>query len=394
MEDDGAGRPLRASVLDLSGSIGAYCSKLLSDLGAEVLLVEPPSGDGMRLRPPFAGGRETEDSLLFAAYHANKRGVTLDSTDPDALPLLEALGRHHDVILVSPTRRRPLVGFDRDAPSLRWAAPGAVVAAITPFGLSGPLRDLRATPFISFAMSGGMHRVGRQDGPPQAFPGALAWDEAGIHAAAGVVAALGVRQRYGGQMLDLSAHEVGATKDFLLERYDVAPLDEWGRYTMVGIPPTGIWQCADGPLAVAAHQEHHWAAFFAVLGEPPELSDPAFASALFRREAFDLMETLIGPLLRERSRWDLFERGQTQGLPCAPYNAPSDFIGDVQPECRGAFASQDGLTFPWRWCGEPSRLLSLRRAAPSLGEHNREVYVDLLGFSDSELAAWRERGLV
>ena len=215
----GAGPLSGIRVLDISGGLGAYCSKLLADLGADVLKVERPGGDDLRRTPPFIGqsghGGQPQ-SLIFLSYHSNKRGITLDVGRSESLPVLEALGRTADVIVASPTRRGPVTGFDRDAPALAWAEPDAIVASITPFGLTGPMRDLRMTPFLSFAMGGGMHWVGESDGPPLAVPGQLQWDEAGIHAAAGIVAALSARDRDGGQVLDLSVHEVAAAKDFLL----------------------------------------------------------------------------------------------------------------------------------------------------------------------------------
>jgi crotonobetainyl-CoA:carnitine CoA-transferase CaiB-like acyl-CoA transferase len=389
---------LPVRLLDLSGGIGAYCSKLLADLGADVVIAEPPGGDDLRRRPPFKSNVATRESLLFASYHANKRGITLDCTRRDALPLLEALGASVDIVIVSPTRRRPVVGFDRDAPSLAWAQSDAIVAAITPFGLTGPLRDLRMTPVLSFAMNGGMHWVGDPNGAPHAAPCQLAWDEAGIHAAFGILAALSARPRIGGQLLDLSVHEVGAEKDLLFERYDVAPPGEWGRHIPVGYPPTGVWECADGPLAIAVYQEHHWAAFLATLDEPPELSDPIYADALFRRQVYDMLEDLIAPLMAKGSRVDLFRRAHEFGLPCAPNNTEGEFVQDALPEARKTFVpvrvGETTARIPWRWCHASVPLIELKRPAPGLGEHNGEIYCDELGFGAEALAAWQEHGIV
>ena len=269
------------------------------------------------------------------------------------------------------------------------------MVSITPFGLTGPMRDMRMTPFLSFAMGGGMHWVGQPDGPPLAPPGQLQWDEAGGHAAFGAVAALIARERSGGQVLDLSVHEVAATKDFLFERYDVAPPDEWGRQVGVGYPPTGDWQCADGPIAVASHQRHHWQAFLDALDHPDELSDPEFADPLFRREIFEALIQIISDLVATRSRMDLFVKGQASGLPCAPFYTPGEFVLDAQPQARGTFReAAPGVTVPWAWCHATPPLIGLRRPAPGLGEHNEEVYVGELGFQPSELDAWTASGLV
>lgn len=401
-DDSGGGAgPLRGyRVVDLSGGLGAYCTKLLADLGADVIKVEPPGGDPMRGQPPLVGAEGgVARSAIFASYHANKRGVTLDIGRAEAIPMLRALASVCDVVVASPTHRSPVAGFDRDTRSVQWGNPNCIIACVTPFGLDGPLRDYRVTPFISFAIGGGMHWVGELDGIPLAGPGQLAWDEAGIHAAFGIVSALFGRDRYGGQMLDLSVHEVGVTKDYLLERYDRGRLGEWGRSIGVGVPPTGTWMCSDGPFAISAFQQRHWPAFLAMLDNPESLSEPSLEDPLVRREIFDGLQEQIAELLAGRSRIELFEKGQAAGLPCAPVNSPGDFVGDPQPLARQAFAStvaRDGaaITIPWRWCHSSSEMVRLTRPAPDLGEHNSEIFVQELGFPDERLRAWKDDGLV
>ena len=387
-------------VLDVTGAIGAYCTKLLVDLGADVIKIEPPEGDPMRGRPPVVGGDdEAGYSAVFASYHANKRSVTLDTTRDDAIPILESLGASCDVVIVSPTQRTPVAGFDRETRHLHWAQPETIVVSITPFGLSGPWRDIRTTPFVSFAMGGGMHWVGQPGGPPLAAPGQLAWDEAGTHAALGIVAALFGHERFGGQMLDFSVHDVAVTKDFIIERFDVGAIGEWGRSIGVGIPPTGRWECQDGPFGISAHQARHWEAFLTMLDHPDELSEPSLADPVLRREIFDGLEEVIARLMRERSRSELFEKGQAAGLPCAPVNEPGEFVRDEQPLARSLFATiaderGDLVTIPWRWCHSSRAILRVPTSAPSLGQHNREVYVEELGFSDPQLRTWMKDDLV
>jgi crotonobetainyl-CoA:carnitine CoA-transferase CaiB-like acyl-CoA transferase len=388
-------------VVDLAGPIGAMCSKLLADLGCDVIKVEPPTGDPMRGRPPFvAGPSGQEESAVFASYHANKRGVTADASRMEARPLLQAMARDSDVVVISHTVRTPVTGFDRTTRRLDWAPPDCIVVSITPFGLDGPLADMRVTPFLSFAIGGGMHWVGEKGGPPLAAPGQLAWDEAGLHAAFGAVSALFGRRPTGGQFLDLSVHEVQASKDFMLERYDVSKPGEWGgRFAGVGIPPSGTWQCADGPLGIAAHQEHHWQTFLAMMDHPEELSEESLNDPLVRRLIFDGLEQVIANLVAGRSRLDLFDRGQAAGLPCAPVNSPADFVEDPQPVARGLFCStsaegRPAITIPWRWCRATPELIHLRRGAPGLGEHNAEVYLGELGYAESQLESWRVDGLI
>jgi crotonobetainyl-CoA:carnitine CoA-transferase CaiB-like acyl-CoA transferase len=399
MSDD-ARRPLNGiRVLDVSHSIGAYCTKLLACLGADVVKVETPDGDELRRRPPFRDGATgPESSLLFAYYHADKRGVSLDTRRAESLPLLEELGATADAVVMSPSRRRPLAGFDEDALALTWARDQAVVCAISPFGLTGPYRHRRATHFTAYAASGHMHRVGPPEGPPVTIPAQQHWDEAGAHAAVCILAALQSRPEVGGQLIDLSAQEVAATRDFLFDRYQAEGM-VIDRSVGIGYPPTGTWQCKDGPFDVAAHQTRHWDAFLEMLDHPQQLSDPALRDVLVRREIFDGLEGTIKELLADRSRDELLVRGQEVGLPCAVLNTPAEFVLDEQLDARSYF-----VTVPSPACGEiripgapfrsSTELFAVKRPAPRLGEHNHEIFVGELGHTRDELATWRGAGLV
>src|ERR1700730_2089433 len=132
----------------MSGPIGAYCTRLLADLGADVVLVESPHGDPLRRDPPFADD-ERDASLVFSYYHASKRSVVVDPSDDGTLA---ELGATADVVVVSPSPRSPLPGWDPATLRVAWA-PNAIVCALTPFGLTGPNAAWRATPMISYAMS-------------------------------------------------------------------------------------------------------------------------------------------------------------------------------------------------------------------------------------------------
>src|SRR5262249_13536379 len=145
-------RPLdETRVLDVSDAIGAYCTRLLAGLGADVIKVEPPTGDELRRRPPFRDGVEGDDaSLVFAYYHAGKRGVTLDTRRRESVPLLRELAAGVDVVVASPSRRRPLAGFDDERLELAWATDDAVVCTVTPYGVTGPHRHWRATHFVAY----------------------------------------------------------------------------------------------------------------------------------------------------------------------------------------------------------------------------------------------------
>ena len=222
-----------------------------------------------------------------------------------------------------------------------------------------------------------MHQVGPPEGPPLTIPGQQHWDEASAHAAVCILVALQNRASVGGQTIDISAHEVAATRDFAFDRYDVMGMAQ-DRTASIGYPPTGTWQCKDGPFDVAAHQTRHWTAFLRMLDDPPELSDPSLEDVLVRREIFDGLAETISKLLAGRSRNELVERGQAVGLPCSILNTPAEFVDDEQLVARDYFVTLRGSDGgDVRMPGAPFRsaptLFSVARRAPCLGEHNADT---------------------
>jgi crotonobetainyl-CoA:carnitine CoA-transferase CaiB-like acyl-CoA transferase len=384
-------------VLDLSTRIGAYCGKLLADLGADVIKVERPTGDQLRRTPPFRrGALEGESGLLFAWYNNNKRGITLDWTRLDAVPLLAELASSADVVVVSPDRREPLATFEEAEPHLTWVPQRTTLCAITPFGLTGPWRHWRATPFTSFASSGQMHAIGPDEGPPWAMPGQQLYDMASTRAAGMVVAILAGNAP--AQTIDVSAQEVGAWQYHVIQRFNVSGRI-MTRATNFGPPPGGVWKCRDGSIDIAAHSAHHWVVFVELLGNPEDLVEPLYRERGMRAQLFDLLTPIIADHLAEKSAPELVKRGQAMGLPCALRYRPEEFLEDEQPHARGAFVDVchpelGMIRLPGPAVQADPPLLTYRRPAPSLGESNRQVFVDQLGHDEIELEEWRARGLV
>ena len=387
-------------VLDVSGRPGAYCGKILADLGADVVKVELPSGDRMRFLPPFReGGTGRETSLLFAYYHHNKRGITLDWEREESQELLGRLAASADVVLASPKGEpeRP-VGLLDDPPSFSWVPDSVLTCFITPFGLTGPYRDWRATPFTSFAMSGYMHAFGTPEGPPLAMPGQQFYDETGIWAAFLVQAALRAQWEPRGQVIDLSVHEVGLFNKLGTEQYGLAGQIK-SRATNFGPPPGGIWPCRDGLVDIGAHSDRQWQLFVDLLGSPDVLSDPIYRDRVMRVQLFDVLTTVIADQLRTWNVHEFVAAAQAAGLPCAVTQTPAQFTQHPQPAARGFFVQSSrfgtgSVSIPGRpFISEPP-LVAYRRPAPSLGEANEEVYLRDLGCTTSELERWRSDGLV
>jgi crotonobetainyl-CoA:carnitine CoA-transferase CaiB-like acyl-CoA transferase len=244
-----------------------------------------------------------------------------------------------------------------------------------------------------------MHHVGPPDGPPLVIPARIHWDLAGAHAALCVIAALAARERVGGQTIDVSAQEVESAHDFFFERWFVDGARPLPRVVPIGFPPTGTWQCRDGPFDVAAHQAHHWGAFLRMLDNPDELSEPALQDASVRREIFDGIQKVVEKLMAEHSREELFQKGQSVGLPTCLLNTPAQFVRDIQLAERGSFVEMTRpgtgtFTAPGPAVHSTPALFRVRRPAPQLGEHNEEIYRGELGFERGDLVRWRDDGLV
>jgi crotonobetainyl-CoA:carnitine CoA-transferase CaiB-like acyl-CoA transferase len=368
-------------VLDLAGPLGSYCGRLLADIGADVVKVEPPAGDELRGHPPFAGDRrDRESSLSFAYYHANKRGIVLDYTGaaaPGVPAELAELGRLSDVILITPGTRGPagstVAGFDAGLRVLSWAGQDAVVCSITPFGLTGPYRSWRASHLTSYAMSGIMYPHGPAAGPPRVVPGRQAYDHVGTHAAVAVLAALRARPGVGGQFIDLSAHEILTASNFDVHRY-TSSLSIWRRLDRAPGVSGGVWRCRDGLVEFVVSTDKHWAGLVELLGNPDQLNDPALSHPVTRELHAETIMAAMAPLISEMGREDFIRRGQQLGVPCALVNTVGQFTADPQPRSRGFIVRK-----PLAGLGEheqPGRpflstrplLGQYRRPAPRLGE--------------------------
>ena len=398
--ETGAELPLAGvRVLDLTDRTGVYCGKLLADIGADVIKVELPAGDDLRAKPPFRPGcPDGESSLLFAYYNNNKRGITLDWTRPEALPVLERLGATTQVVLISPSRKRPVVGFDDSSSWLSWTHDGAVVCGVTPYGLTGPWRHWRATPLTSFAASGQMYAMGPTEGPPIAMPGQQLYDLASTRAAIDVEAVLTSPRRPSREVIDIAVHNLGAWQLLMIERYAMIGRLQ-NRATNFGPPPGGLWECRDGFVDIAAHAPHHWDLFVELLGSPDDISEETFREREMRTMLFDVLTEMIEVHMRQQSAADFVERGQALGLPCALLYTPEEFLDDVQPRERGTLVGVEHevlgpLRLPGPCVPGPGPLMAYRRPAPRLGGANTDIYVGELGFEPADLKEWADRDLI
>ncbi|HTX27228.1 MAG TPA: CoA transferase [Streptosporangiaceae bacterium] len=369
-------------VLDLGGELSAYGTKILADLGADVVKVEPSGGDRQRRRPPFAGGQAgLESSLTFAYYQANKRGVQLDLNDPGSVAELGRLAAGCDVVVISPSAKQPVPGWDRDGHTLSWAGPDTVICCLTPYGLDGPLRDRRATQLTAFADSGGMWSIGPPEGPPRTIPAFPFYDELSAHAAFSIMMALRERPHAGGQVIDLSLHDMLAYREStVVSYYTIVGHSLTSRRRMPSMPPTGIWDVSDGQIELLIWNPPHWDGFLDMMGRPEDLLDPALRQRTERHARADQLAPRVRELLAPFTTQGIWDLALVHRVPCAPVNTPLQVTQDPQLASRGFWVEHErAQTGAFRTPGRPlnssAPLLSYRREAPLLGEHDQ----DLLG---------------
>ena len=396
-------------VLDLSeGIAGPAAAKLLADFGAEVIKIEPPAGDCARTLGPFPGDiPDIEQSALFLNYNRNKLGVTLDVFTPAGRVLLDRLVADAD-ILISSYSPRQFEELHLDYDTLSKVNPAIVVTAVTPWGLTGPYRDYRATEVVLDAFGHSMAAFGVRDREPLALGGGLRQHYAGRFAALAALAAYESARRSGtGQLVDVSMIEVqlgsADRRSIQLVRYQynqrLFPRQETGVGT--GNLRGGFHLCADGWVN-AGLRPQDFAKLAPILGHPEWVDDARFTPIQTKWADPDVQHELSAAFLgwaMGLTRQQIDQIARANGFPIYPVNRFSDVLNDPHLDDREFWVEETHPvagtnTYP----GPPFRLerggYEQRRPAPLLGQHNVEIFCDRLGLTTQELDALTASGIV
>ena len=319
-------------VVDLADEKGELCGRMLCDLGAEVIRVEPPGGAVSRRLPPFAPDGRT--SLYFALRNLGKRGAALDLAEAAGRERLEQLLAGADVMIESFAPGH-LAGLGLAPDALCQRHPGLVVVSISDFGQTGPYRDWRGTDLTGFAMGGLMHRAGAAHRPPVVAPGALAYDAAGVTAAFATLLAWWQRLATGrGQHVDVSVFEsVANLSDWALPGYSVN--GQPGARSGAGIYT--LYRCADGYIRMIVLVQHHWRALLEWIGNPEALRDPALDGFIARLVNMDLIVRTVEGFFRDKKKIDVAMEAQRRGIPATPLLTPSEALSNDHVVARGSF---------------------------------------------------------
>jgi crotonobetainyl-CoA:carnitine CoA-transferase CaiB-like acyl-CoA transferase len=323
-------RPLEGvRVVDLTDGRGEGCGRFLADLGAEVLLVEPPGGVSSRQAFPMHAGQ----SLNFVATAANKHSIELDlSIRGDRERFLTLLAGAD--IWIDGTDPGTLAGLDLAPRDLRARFPHLVIVSITAFGQSGPYRDWVATDWVHLALTPSLSRSGLPGRPPLMPPGAMADVAAGAQAAWVALLAYWNRLETGiGDHLDLSVFEAAAQiLDPSTGMVGTAEAAQSPALAPRGRPLPGrypIIACADGHVRIVVVAPRQWRGMFSWLAEPEQFADPKYDLTLERFAASAELLPLIEELFRDQTMFDLVDQGQRRGVPIAPVLASGEVL-DVE----------------------------------------------------------------
>jgi len=411
------GRPPHAGVLapyrvlDLTDRDGWLCGRILGDLGADVVKIEPPGGDPGRQQGPFFRDPDPEQNLAWFAYNANKRGITLALETVRGQELLRGLARRADFLIESfPPGHLDARGLGYRA--LHNINPGLVFTSITPFGQSGPYAHHRGSDLIAMAMSGLMALVGAPGRPPLrvSLPQAAMWT--GMHAAAGSLIAHHYRRVTGrGQHVDV------ATRDSLLWALANAPA-YWsllrqdlhrGGSSIVGRSTTGarmraIYRCQDGHInfifyggEAGRRSNEAMVRWMAECGEAPDwlarMDWGTFNIAVSTQEEIDRLEEPFVAFLAKRTKAEFARESVKRSILGYPVASARDIRDDPQLAARGFWQSVDHpeldatVTYPGPFAKFSAARCGITRRAPRIGEHNAEVYGAELGLSRHDLDA-------
>lgn len=377
--------------LDLSSAMGAFCGKLLRDLGMDVIKVEPPCGDPLRVEPPFATGHvHREGSLRFAYLNGGKRSITLDLSRAEGRMLFLDLVQRSDVILES-YKPGTLEELNLGYGVLLERQPKLVMVSLTGFGQSGPYRDYLSPDIVTMAMGGLLYISGDPNCPPCMPPETQSYYYAGIYALYGVVLALWRRETEGkGVHIDASIQASLALHEHVAFNYSAEGrvMKRAGSQHQHNAP-ANLFPCKDGYISLFVTQ-NHWPIFLKVWEDhPPELDEPRWKSNNERRANADWINSLVSSFTSRHKKEEIAHLLQKNGIPALPVNTPSDFLKDSHVQECGFFGS---VTHPvlgtYQQASAPLTIDGKRpkpAPAPMLGQHNYEVYCGELGLEKHEL---------
>lgn len=360
-------------VLDLCDGDGDAVTRLLADLGAEVLKVEPPGGSAARTQLPSVDGV----SIPFALHNANKRSIVLDpGVEADRQALLD-LAATADAVVDSGLPGRT-AAYRTSCAALADRFGHLVVMSVTDFGRTGPYASWRATDPVLYAMCTALSRSGPSVGTPVLPPEGIASATAAVQAAWVLLAAYFNRLRCGaGDYIDFSRFDavvMALDPPFGTQGQAATARTSGGRWR--GRPRNQdlypIFKCRDGFVRICVMSPRQWHGMRAWLGEPEQFQDPRFEVLAARAHAFAELGALMAAMFADRTRDELVAEGQRHGVPIAAVLTPSEALHSDHLDAVGALADVElaggvSARVPVGYWSVDGERAGFRSAAPAVG---------------------------
>ncbi|HXX59534.1 MAG TPA: CoA transferase [Dehalococcoidales bacterium] len=404
-------------VLDLADERGAYCGRMLADFGADVVKIEPVTGDLSRNTSPLYENKAGADnSFYFYSLNMNKRGITLNLEDVKGRELFKKLVKSADIVIES-FKPGYLAGLGLDYANLKKIKPGLVMTSITPYGQDGPYKDYESSDLVADAMSGWMYMIGDPDRAPLRVGVPQIYLHAGGQAVMATLIAYEFQQTTGkGQYVDVAIHGVITSATFnALGFWELRNqiLPRSGPYRQ-GMSQTTkqqeLWKCKDGFVAfiliggsMGSRQNKRLVEWMVELNEAPDLlremdwdtfdqanADPAFIASL---------DEAISSVFMKHTMEEIFDAAKKFKIMLTPINTPGQIMDCPQLAARETWQK---VTHP-DW-GEfmvakapphvSSGSLGFIRHAPRLGEHNHDIYAKELKIGTAEMVSLKEAKVI
>jgi crotonobetainyl-CoA:carnitine CoA-transferase CaiB-like acyl-CoA transferase len=395
-------------VVEYGGFVSApYCTKLMADLGAEVIKIEKPdTGDEARNHGPFPNDTpHPERSGLFLYLNTNKLGITLNMNTLTGQKILKGLLKDADV-LVENNAPQFMKELGLDYASLKELNTRLIMTSITPYGQTGPYSDYKAYAINCCAAGGVSQSIGHYWREPLTAPLSMGHYQAAVSGAGATMVALLARDATGhGQHIDISEADVWATYyvGFGITIHAFGVRDSLRKGYIGGgwtYPARRVIPCKDGFMALCAPQLKQWLRFLDLMGSPEWTQDPRYRDRHAMEDDYpEEVDALLAPWFLERTKKELFELFEKNAIPFAPLYNMADEADDPHLGEREFFVTVDrDETGTLKYPGAPYKFSktpwTLNRPAPMLGEHNEEIYCRRLGYPREDLMALKRAGVI
>lgn len=393
-------------VLDLTDQKGVYCTKLLADLGADVIKVEPPGGDAMRTIGPFYHNEiHPEKSLYWFHFNTSKRGITLDLEAEEGRKIFKRLAEKANILVET---YPPGYLNERGLGYLELSKlnPGLVMTSITCFGQTGPWKNYKSSDLVALALGGLLYVCGWPDLPPIRMGGSQAYHQVSAEATVGTLIAYYHSFLTGeGQHVDVSLHQaipicLQSRPQVYMKSGEIAERagDEHREAA------SGVFPCKDGYVDIRIFV-HRWDALVDWLdgeGMAGDLKEERWEDPFYRlkEENQNHIDSLLRLFLIKHTKRGIYEEGQKRGIVVGMVDTAAEVVENAQLKARNFFinVNHPELKDTLKYLGPPYRLYEtpskISRRAPLIGEHNSEIFQKELGLSAQEVSRLKEAKVI